>query len=131
MESIVIDEIITNGCDVRHCTLGNDILTIEFNRIIRAATMEEISDVLLIIFGWSSLVMSKFVGPNHFSGAQWMKITEFEPLRSIDVIRVSENRITLEGRNSTGRDWLKYDFYDAKYRISQFAPIRFSNSKPS
>lgn len=130
MESIVIDDIITNGCDLRNCTLNNDILTIEFDRITLATTMEEISNIILVLFGWSSLSMSKFVGPNHFSGAEWINITEFEPLRSVDVIRVAKDRITLEGCHNSGRGWLKYDFYNPSYRISQLAQIPFLNSKP-
>lgn len=118
MINIPLDEILTTGCNVLDCRLDADQLTIAFDHLVQETTREVINNILLMIFGWSNFMISKFVAPTPFVAGGWEKVSGFEPLGSVDVIRVAENRLTLEGRGRRDQEWLRYDFYDPQYRVT-------------
>lgn len=113
METIAIDEILTTGCNVCNFILGENILSIELDKVLRAETFEEMHNILIVIFGWSSILLSEF----GLTGGRWSVLTEYKPLESIDVIRLKTGRLILEGRGPGGRGWLKYDIIGFKYKI--------------
>lgn len=116
--NIRIDEILTSDCRIRSCKLVDNVLAVEFDRILKVETHEAINNLLLEIFGWSNLIMQRFVEPAPEADGHWEKLDEFEPLETIDVIRVAENRLTLEGPSQTGGGWLRYDIYESDYRMT-------------
>lgn len=115
--TLLIDDIITTECETCHCMRCHDVLVFEFSSVIKASTMEEVCDISLVIYGWSSFAMSKFVPPAPQADGHWVTLGMFEPPVNIDVIRVAGNRLTLEGRSSKDGGWVKYDMLDFKYKI--------------
>ena len=113
MDSFVIDELLTTGCNICNCILGDNILSIELDKALRAETFEQIHDLMIVIFGWSSILISEFGNERD----HWVVLTEFKPLTSIDVVKVTSNRLTLEGRGPDGKGWLKYEITGCKYKI--------------
>lgn len=117
-KSIHIEEIITANCEICRCILEDDVLIIGFSSVVNASTMEVLDDISLVIFNWSKLVISKFITPTPSAEGHWEEQTELDIPETIDVIRISGNKLTLEGRSSTDGSWMKFTIYDSKQKIS-------------